>query len=337
MTSDTKALPVGQGLQRAIRAQDWREGVGLLVIYLLMVAFLSTRSPYFLTTRNLLNLLLATSVLGMIAVFTTMLMIGGGLDLSVGATTALVGMVIASLQDQLGIWGAVSVGMLVSLIIGVANGLVVTWVGINPLITTLGMLSMARGLAFVISNGLTVPMLDPTFGELGRGNVAGIPVPVVVLALFFILAIAVMRTTTYGRAMYAIGGNYTASYLAGLPVKRYRLVAYTLSGLSAGIAGVFLTSRLGAAAPQASAGLELSVIAAVVLGGTSLAGGKGNLFGTLIGVLILGTLNNGMTLLNVSSYYQQIAQGVVLLLAVGLDQLRLGGMSRLLRRKGQQD
>lgn len=331
MTS--KALPRGQGLQRAMRTRDWREGAGLLVIYLLMVAFLSTRSPYFLTTRNLLNLLLATSVLGMIAVFTTMLMIGGGLDLSVGATTALVGMIIASLQDQLGIWGAVSAGLLVSLIIGLVNGLVVTRIGINPLITTLGMLSIARGLAFVISNGLTVPMLDPTFGELGRGSVAGIPVPVIVLALFFVLAIVVMRTTTYGRAMYAIGGNSKASYLAGLPVKRYRLIAYTLSGLSAGIAGVFLTSRLGAAAPQASAGLELSVIAAVVLGGTSLAGGKGNLFGTLIGILVLGTLNNGMTLLNVSSYYQQIAQGVVLLLAVGLDQLRLGGMSRLLRRK----
>jgi ribose transport system permease protein len=333
MTTDTKALPAGQGLQRVMRTRDWREGVGLLVIYLVMIAFLASRSPYFLTTRNLLNLLLATSVLGMIAVFTTMLMIGGGLDLSVGATTALVGMVIASLQDQLGIWGAVSVGLLVSLIIGLVNGVVVTRIGINPLITTLGMLSIARGLAFVISNGLTVPMLDPTFGELGRGNVAGIPVPVIVLALFFVLAIVVMRTTTYGRAMYAIGGNYKASYLAGLPVKRYRLIAYTLSGLSAGIAGVFLTSRLGAAAPQASAGLELSVIAAVVLGGTSLAGGKGNLFGTLIGILVLGTLNNGMTLLNVSSYYQQIAQGVVLLLAVGLDQLRLGGMSRLLRRK----
>jgi ribose transport system permease protein len=192
---------------------------------------------------------------------------------------------------------------------------------------------VARGLAFVFSGGLSEPMLDPAFGQLGRGFIAGIPVPVIVLVIMFVVAFIVMKYGTYGRAMYAIGGNPMASHLSALPVKRYQLIAYTLSGLSAGVAGLFLTSQLAAGAPQAAFGLELSVIAAVVLGGTSLAGGKGTLFGTLIGVLILGTLNNGMVLLSLSSYYQQIAQGLVLLLAVGLDQLRLGGVGRLTRSK----
>ncbi len=306
-------------------------GLGLLLMYILMVIVISRLSPYFLGRANLLNLPLSVSVLGMIAVFSTMLMIGGGLDLSVGATTALVGVATALTQDQFGIWGAAAFGLLVGLIIGLINGLLVTRVGINPLITTLGMLSAVRGLAFVFSGGLSIPMLDPSFGQLGRGNIGGVPMLVVVTLSLFIVAALVMRFTTYGRAMYAIGGNSRASHLAGLPVKRYQLIAYVLSSLSAALAGLFLTSRLGAAAPQASSGLELSVIAAIILGGTSLSGGKGNLFGTLLGIMILGTLNNAMTLLSISAYYQQVAQGIVLLLAVGLDQLRFGSLSRLLR------
>ena len=155
--------------------------------------------------------------------------------------------------------------------------------------------------------------------------------PVIVLLIIFIIAVIIMRFTTYGRAMYSIGGNSRASYLAGLPVKRYQMIAYIVSGVGTAVAGLFLTSRLGVASPSASDGFELSVVAAIILGGTSLSGGKGNLFGTLIGVLILGTLTNGMTLLSISAYYQQIMLGLVLLLAVGLDQLRVGGLSRILR------
>jgi ribose transport system permease protein len=269
----------------------------------------------------------------MIAVFSTLLMIGGGLDLSVGANTALVGVLVASTQTQFGIVGAAAFGLLIGVLIGLINGLLVTRVGINPLITTLGMLSVVRGLAFVFSGGLSILIMDETFGQLGRGKIAGVPIIVVAALVMFIIAIVVLHFTTYGRAMYAIGGNSRASHLAALPVKRYQLIAYVLSGLGAAIAGLFLTSRLGAAAPQASTGLELKVIAAIILGGTSLTGGKGNLFGTLLGVLILGTLDNAMTLLSVSAYYQQIALGVLLLLAVGLDQLRVGNLGRLLRSK----
>jgi len=306
---------------------------GLLVLYIIMILVISRLSPFFLGPRNLVNLPVSVAVIGMIAIFSTMLMIGGGLDLSVGATTALVGVVTASTQDQFGVWGAASFGLLIGLLIGILNGLLVTWVGINPLITTLGMLSAVRGLAFVFSGGLSIPILNKDFGQLGRGNIAGIPTLIVAVVIMFIVAAVVMRFTTYGRAMYAIGGNSRASHLAGLHVKRYQLIAYTLSGLSAAVAGLFLASRLGVAAPQASTGLELKVVAAIILGGTSLTGGKGNLFGTLLGVLILGTLDNAMTLLSVSAYYQQIALGVVLLLAVGLDQLRVGSLGRILRSK----
>ena len=319
----TISFPGRSSWRDILTAPSLQEGAGLIAVFILIVVVMSILSPYFFSTRNFLNLLLASSSIGIIAIFTTMLMIGGGLDLSVGSTVALVGVVISHAQYSLGIWGAVAAGIGIGLMVGLVNGLIVTRVGINPLITTLGMFSIARGLAFVFSGGLSEPMLDEAFGTLGRGFIAGVPVPVVALAVLFIGASIALRYTNYGRAMYAIGGNAEASHLAALPVKRYQLIAYVLSGLSAAVAGVFLTSQLGAGAPQAAFGLELSVIAAVVLGGTSLAGGKGSLFGTLIGVLILATLNNGMVLLSVSTYYQQIAQGLVMLLAVGLDQLRL--------------
>ncbi len=325
MSESTGASTATQGTswQERVKSSALREGLGLVIMYAIILVVMSLLSPYFLTQRNFLNLLLASSVIGIIAMFTTMLMVGGGLDLSIGSTVALVGVVISHGQYTFGVWGAVLLGLLVALLIGVTNGVLVTWVGINPLITTLGMFSVVRGMAFVFSGGLSEPMLDPAFGEIGRGFVAGIPVPVLIFATVTIICHIVLRYTSYGRAMYAIGGNPIASRLAGLPVRRYRMVAYILSALSAGVAGIILTSQLGAGAPQAATGLEISVIAAVILGGTSLAGGKGTIPGTLLGVLILGTLNNGMQLLSVSSYFQQIAQGLVLLLAVGLDQLRI--------------
>ena len=313
--------------QQRVKSSALQESVGLVVMLLIIVAVMTALSPYFLTSQNFENLLLASSTMGIIAMFTTLLMVGGGLDLSVGSTVALVGVIISHGQYTFGVWGAVALGLAASVLVGLTNGLLVTRVGINPLITTLGMFSVVRGLAYVLSGGLTEPMLDPVFGKLGRGFIAGIPVPVVIFAVVTIGCYVVLKYTKYGRAMYSIGGNATASRLAGLRVKRYQLTAYVLSALSAGVAGVMLTSLLGAGAPQAATGLELSAIAAVILGGTSLAGGKGTIWGTLLGVLILGTLNDGMVLLSVSAYFQQIAQGLVLLLAVGLDQLRLRGVA----------
>jgi ribose/xylose/arabinose/galactoside ABC-type transport system permease subunit len=227
-------------------------------------------------------------------------------------------------MERVGIWPAAALALLIGTGVGFLNGVLVTLVGINAVITTLGMLYVARGVALVLADGLTKPVFDERFAWLGSGEVLGIPVPVLVALMLFAIGFVVMNRTTYGRALYMVGGNADAAYLAGLSVRRYRLWAYTLSGFSASLAGVLLTARLYAAAPQAGTGLEFSVIAAVVLGGTSLAGGKGTLLGTVMGVLILGTLNNGMTLLSLSSDYQQIVQGLVLALAVAIDQIRLG-------------
>ena len=253
----------------------------------------------------------------------TMVIISGGIDLSVGSVVALTGTLVAQLSHQMPIGEAVALAVCAGLVVGAFNGAAITLLKINPLIATLGTLSIARGLAFILSGGLTQTIDNEPFGFLGRGFVAGVPFQVLVMLVLFFLTAWVLRKTVFGRSLYAIGGNRAASRLAGLPVNGVQLAVYVLSGFSAALGGVFLASQLSAGAPAAANGIELSVIAAVILGGTSLSGGKGTMGGTLLGVLILGTLNNGLTLLNVSSYYQEVARGVVLLLAVGLDQLRL--------------
>jgi ribose/xylose/arabinose/galactoside ABC-type transport system permease subunit len=335
----------GSRVSRVFRSNEIQEVIALVVMLLLIILVMSQQSSLFLTPRNISNLLMDTTTVSIIAVFTTLLMISRGLDLSVASTAALCGVVIGTMQESAGLWQGVVAALLVGALVGFINGFLVTYVGINPLITTLGMLSIARGLAFVISDGLTIPVFDLTgeraavyeaFTWLSEGTAVDVPIPILFVLVLFVIGIIVLRYTTYGRAMYVIGDNEEAAYLAGLPVRRYRMIAYTLSGLSAAVAGVFLTSRLYAADPRAAPNIELTVITAVVLGGTSLAGGQGNLFGTLLGVLILSSLLNGLKLQSVSTEMQNIAQGLVLLLAVGIDQVRQGkirlGLVRLFRR-----
>ena len=327
-----------------LRSSGLQDVLSLVVMLAVIVVAMALASNLFLTPRNLTNLLLDSTTVGMIAVFSTMLMISAGLDLSVAATAALCGVVIGALQASLGLWPAVAMSLAAGALVGLVNGVLVTYVGINPLITTLGMLSIARGLAFVFSDGLTIPVFDVTgeqaasynaFARLSEGRFLDVPYPIWITLLFFIIGLIILNLTTYGRAMYAIGGNSEASQLAALPVKRYRVTAYVLSGLSAAVAAIFLTSRLYAADPRAAPGIELTVITAIVLGGTSLVGGQGNLLGTFLGVLILSALLNGMKLQSTSTELQNIAQGLVLLLAVGTDQIRQGKISfgKLFRRK----
>lgn len=322
-------------MRKVLRSSALQEVLALIIMLALIVVIMASASHLFLTPRNLTNLLIDSTTVGIIAVFSTMLMISGGLDLSVASTAALCGVVIGALQVSLGLWPAVLIALATGALVGLINGLLVTFVGINPLITTLGMLSIARGLAFVFSNGLTIPVFDLSgehmaaynaFARLSEGRWLGLPYPVWVMLLLFVLGLIVLNLSSYGRAMYAIGGNEEASQLAALAVKRYRLAAYVLSGLSAALAAVFLTSRLYAADPRAAPGVELTVITAVVLGGTSLAGGQGNLLGTFLGVLILSSLLNGMKLQSTSTELQNIVQGLVLLLAVAIDQVRNGNL-----------
>jgi ribose transport system permease protein len=302
---------------------NWFEELGLLLVYMMLFGALAwMAAPYFLKLRNLLNILVAVSTIGIIAVSMTMVIVSGGIDLSIGSVVALTGVMVAQLSHSMSMLAAAAIALLAGTAVGVFNGLAITVGRINPFIVTLATMSIVRGLAMRYSGGLTQSIEASGFDFLGRGFVLRVPFPAVVMLVLFVSTGWAMGSTIFGRNIYAVGGNAQASRLAGLPVTSIRLTVYVLSGFSAALAGLFLTSQLGAGAPQAALGMELSVIAAVILGGTSLAGGKGTIWGTLLGVLIMGTLNNGLVLLNVPSEMQDVGRGTVLLLAVGLDQLK---------------
>lgn len=298
------------------------QGIGLLVLLVGMMVYFSWASPFFLSVNNFLNIGSNISYIGIMAIAMTMVIVSGGFDLSVGAVVALTAVTVAKIHDlDVNIWIAVAAGFAIGPLVGLANGLLVTKVGINPLITTLGTMSIVRGMAFVLTGGLTGTILDSGFAYIGRGEFFEVPVPLIILLIWFLIALVVMTSTRFGRDLYAIGGNAEASRLAGIPVDRRKVAVYVISGGAASVAGIVLASQLGAGAPQSAAGVELTVITAVILGGTSLSGGKGTVWGTMLGVFIMGVLNNGLALLRVSSFYQEVFRGAVLLLAVAVDQL----------------
>ena len=299
-------------------------GLSLLVIFIALCVFFSLLSPYFLTIDNFVNIAKTLPVVGIVAIGETLVLLSGGVDLSVGSVAALSGVVTGLLWEQIGlpIWIAALAGLLTAGLIGLINGLLVTRASINPLIATLATFSAVRGLAFVLTNAQMNQLTHPQFQQIGRGDLLGVPIPFIIMLVLYAIFIFILRRTPFGRDLYAIGGNLMAARLAGIPTRRYLLIVFILSGLLAGVGGLVQASQLAAGAPQAATGMEFTVIAAVVLGGTSLAGGKGTLIGSLIGVFILRTLDNGLILIGVSSYFQEVARGAVLILAVGFDQLR---------------
>jgi len=308
---------------RTIIGELWDAGIGLAAVYAAIIVVFALLSDVFLSTRNFLNIGVSVSILGIIAATQTMVIIARGFDLSVGSVVALSGVVTAKLleasqPDLVALGGAIGVGLLV----GLVNGLLITIVRVNPLITTLATLSVVRGLAYVWTDALTQGFPGRNLAWLGVQRIAEVPVPVIVMLIVFAAVSLTMRYTTFGRELYAVGGNPRAALLAGIDVRRTQLAVYLLSGMSAGLAGAILAAQLSAGSPQAATGLELNVVAAVVLGGASLAGGRGRPWGTLLGALIMATLANGLVLIDVSSFYQMIAWGLVLLLAVVIDQLR---------------
>ncbi|MBW7881749.1 MAG: ABC transporter permease [Caldilineaceae bacterium] len=278
-----------------------------------------------MTTTNMVNIGQTLATTGIVAVTMTLVIISGGIDLSVGSVAALAGVVTSLFWTFAGLPLAVAalLGILAGAAVGALNGFMVTRIKISPLIATLAAFSIVRGLAFVISNGQTNQLNNDAFKFLGRGAIAGVPFSLILLVTFFVLFWFLLTNTKAGRNIMAIGGNAEASRLAGIPINRTLMMVYVLSGLFAGISGILIASQLALSAPRAAMGMELTAIAAVVLGGTSLSGGKGTLVGTLLGVLILRILDNGLVLMNVSSFYQEVASGGVLLLAVGFDQVRL--------------
>ena len=298
-----------------------------MVFLLVVVAFFALNSEYFLGLDNLRNILLAVSVLSVLAFPSTMLIISGNFDLSVASNAAFSGMLFAVVTGggkeniALGILAALAGGTL----IGVLNGSLVTGVRVNSLITTLGTLAIFRGLAKILSNGQTLRVTG--FNWMGKAEWFGIPVAIYIMLAVAVILAFVLRNTVYGRNIYAIGANAVAARLVGIRNNATIFATFLLTGFLGGVAGLMLTSQLTAASPIAGLGLELSVVSAVVLGGASLYGGRGTILGTILGVLILGTVNNGMTLIGLSSFWQEVARGVILILAVAFDQLRitLGG------------
>jgi ribose transport system permease protein len=309
---------------RGLIGKPWAGVAMLLVFYVLVLLAFSLLSPWFLTFDNVASIGTNMAFIGLMAAAGTPLIIAGGLDLSVAAVAGIAGVVVALvLGAGLNIWLGVVVAIVIGGVIGFCNGVVVTRGGLNSFIVTLGSMSIVTGLSLVLTGGLTQPLTDPSFAWLGDGRIIGVPVPLALMIVTFAALWWVMARTPFGRRAYAVGGNPEASRLLGIPVQRVQLMLYVLSGVSGAMGGVLLAAMLGAAAPDAAGQSLLTIIAAIILGGTSLFGGRGSLWGTLLGVLILGTLNNGLTLLDVSSFWQQVTRGVVLLLAVGLDQVRV--------------
>ena len=311
----------GAGLARRMTGS----GVALVAVYVAMLVFFSLASEFFLTTTNLFNVAAAVATLGIVAAAQTAVLISGGFDLSVGSVAAVASVAAAEVLARTGnAPAAIAAALGFGAFVGLINGLVITKLRVNPLIATLGMLSIVRGLGFVWTDARTVVFSSEHIAFMGRARLLGnnVPVSVLFMVAVFVAFWFILRFTVFGRFVYAVGGSERAAVLAGLPVASVRVVLYVLTGLCAGLAGLVIASQLIAGSPQAATNLELLSVTAAVLGGASLSGGEGRVEMTLIGVLIMGTLTNGLVLLDISSFWQMVATGVVLVVAVALDGLR---------------
>lgn len=296
---------------------------GLLGFLLVLLVIFSFASPYFLSLRNLTNILLSVSVIGIMAAVSTLVVVARGLDLSIGSTVGLVGVAVAALlQEGWPWWPAIGAGLVLGALCGALNGAVIVGLRINSIITTIGTLSIIRGAAYIATEGQTLFVESEPILDLGSGRIGGIPYSVLLMLALFALCHFIADHMRIGRSLYAIGANPRASLISGLSLGRYRFWIFVASGIAAGLSGILLIGQSGTAVPSGGIGYELLVVTAVLLGGASLHGGEGRVSGTLVGVLIIGVLANGMTLTGVSSYYQTVANGVLLLAAVAIDQLR---------------
>ncbi|GHU61409.1 ribose ABC transporter permease [Clostridia bacterium] len=299
----------------------------VIIAFVGMFIIFSFIAPNFLTLKNIVNIFLYSTVIGVCATGMTLVIISGGLDISVGSIVALSGMV-AGLT--IAGTGSVPLGIMLALLTGLAcgalNGVLITRFKIVPIIATLATMSIFRGAAMLTTSGQSQLVSAPAFKWLGRGYFLNtIPYCVIIMAVMFVLIGYILKYTPFGRKAYSIGGNPEASRLAGINVKFVRFIIYMICGVLTGLSGIITASQTGTAIPAAGTGLEMDAIGAVVLGGTSMNGGKGSIIGTLFGVLIFAILQNGLTLMNVMSFWQTIAKGVVLVIAVMLDVARGGG------------
>ena len=297
----------------------------MLIALLVLCAILSILNNRFLTPTNLFNVLIQNTTVGIVAVGMTFVIITGGIDLSVGSVVALCSALGAGMIKNMGIpWGIALVGMIaIGIGMGCAQGLLISRVKMPAFIVTLGMMGIARGLTMVYLQGMTIPGLPTDMQFIGNGYLGGvIPCAAVILIAVFLVGFYLLKYTTFGRALYSLGGNREATELSGINVKKVETLAYTFNGMACGIGAIVLLGRLGSGIPTAGTGLEMDAIGAAVIGGASLAGGRGSMIGTFIGVMILGVLNNGMNMLNVNPFFSDVVRGTVIIVAVLIDTLR---------------
>lgn len=295
---------------------------GTLLGLALLCLLLWTLTPHFLTVSNLINVLQQTSIIAIVAVGMTFVIITAGIDLSVGSVIALSGVVLGSvLATGVPPLIAGAIALATGFLCGLANGLLISYGRLPAFIATLGMMSLARGLALMYTDGRPISGFSDTFRLVSTGEVLTVPFPVILMGIVYVTAHFVLKRTKLGRYTYAIGGNEEAVVLSGVNVRLYKTAVYGLCGMLCGVAAILLTARLNSAQPTAGIMYELDAIAATVIGGTSLMGGEGSIFGTLVGALLIGVLRNGLNLLGVSSFIQQIAIGSVIIIAVFVDMM----------------
>ena len=297
---------------------------GILIAFALILLGMSILSPDFRKLDNLLNIVRQAAVYhGIMAVGMTFVILTGGIDLSVGSMLALAGILCATLEHRG--WPIpllVALTLFLGCLMGLVNGLVITKAKVTPFVVTLGTMSIARGLALIANNAQPISRFGRDFHFLGAGEVLGVPVPILIFLLSVVVAAVVLKRTRLGRYVYAIGGNADAARLSGINVDFHTTMAYVICGLTSALGAIVLTSRLDSAEATAGVGYELDVIASVVIGGTSLSGGRGSVWSTLVGALLIGTINNAMNLLEISSNYQAVVKGVIIVAAVVLDRIR---------------
>lgn len=315
-------MNTNENVKRKFEYKELLSKLGPLLALIVLIIFVSILSPSFLSLTNLMNLMRQVSINALIAFGMTFVIITGGIDLSVGSTLALssaimAGMIVNGIDPLI----AMTVSLIAGFILGAVNGLLITKGKLVPFIATLATMTIYRGATLVLTDGKPITGLDETFifQFMGRGYFFGIPFPIVITLVVFALLFVLLHKMSFGRKTFAIGGNEKASFVAGVKSNKIKIFVYSISGVLASLAGIILTSRLNSAQPTAGESYEMDAIASVVLGGTSMSGGKGRIFGTLIGALIIGTLNNGLNLLGVSTFYQQIVKGIVIIIAVLID------------------
>lgn len=293
------------------------------LVLLVLCVLLAVLSPVFLTGGNLINILQQVTVNGILAVGISVVIFTGGIDISVGSILALVGIIMGKLMVDMGVHPVIAVvaGILVGAACGTFNGLMIAKYKLQPMIATLGMMSIARGAALTIANGKTITGYSSGFRYIGSGMIPGTKIPIQIIFMLILYAVVffVMKYRKFGRYIYAIGGNEEATRLSGINVTKYKMLAYTVSGVTCALASIVLVSKLNSAQSSAGEGYEMDAIASAVIGGASLTGGFGSIWGTLMGAIIIGVIRNGLNLLNVSSYLQQVILGAIIIAAVLFD------------------